>query len=72
MRDFPGDVLGQQERGPNSLGNLGALFWKKISGVQTRCIVKGEAQKSPLFWQFSVFFDFLRSTCSLKIRLENL
>ena len=25
----------------------------KINSVQTRCIVKGEAQKSPLFWQFS-------------------
>ena len=25
----------------------------KINSVQTRCIVKGEAQKSPLFWRFS-------------------
>ena len=24
-----------------------------INSVQTRCIVKGEAQKSPLFWRFS-------------------
>ena len=24
-----------------------------INSVQTRCIVKGEAQKSPLFWGFS-------------------
>ena len=24
-----------------------------IDSVQTRCIVKGEAQKSPLFWRFS-------------------
>ena len=23
--------------------------------MQTRCIVKGEAQKNPLFWPFSVF-----------------
>ena len=26
---------------------------KCINSVQTRCIVKGEAQKSPLFWRFS-------------------
>ena len=25
----------------------------EINSVQTRCIVKGEAQKSPLFWRFS-------------------
>ena len=25
----------------------------RINSVQTRCIVKGEAQKSPLFWRFS-------------------
>ena len=25
----------------------------KINSVQTRCIVKGEAQKNPLFWRFS-------------------
>ena len=24
-----------------------------FNSVQTRCIVKGEAQKSPLFWRFS-------------------
>ena len=24
-----------------------------VNSVQTRCIVKGEAQKSPLFWRFS-------------------
>ena len=24
-----------------------------LNSVQTRCIVKGEAQKSPLFWRFS-------------------
>ena len=28
------------------------------SGLQTRCIVKGEAQKSPLFWRFSGDFWF--------------
>ena len=35
--------------------------------MQTRCIVKGEAQKSPLFWRFSGGFDFLRIACSLRI-----
>ena len=29
-----------------------------INSVQTRCIVKGEAQKSPLFWRFSAGFWF--------------
>ena len=28
-------------------------FLHYINSVQTRCIVKGEAQKSPLFWRFS-------------------
>ena len=27
--------------------------WVVLNSVQTRCIVKGEAQKSPLFWRFS-------------------
>ena len=36
------------------------LFWtKKINSVQTRCIVKGEARRSPLFlatfWGFLIF-----------------
>ena len=30
----------------------------KINSVQTRCIVKGEAQKGPLFWRFSGGFRF--------------
>ena len=30
----------------------------QINSVQTRCIVKGEAQKSPLFWRFSGGFWF--------------
>ena len=30
----------------------------KNNSVQTRCIVKGEAQKSPLFWRFSGGFWF--------------
>ena len=34
------------------------------------CIVKGEAQKSPLVWRVWGAFDFLRSTCSLGIPLE--
>ena len=45
---------------------------KIINSVQTRCIVKGEAQKSPLFWRFSGAFDFLRIACSLRIPQENL
>ena len=31
---------------------------KRIDSVQTRCIAKGEAQKSPLFWRFSGVFCF--------------
>ena len=26
---------------------------KNLNSVKTRCIVEGEAQKSPLFWRFS-------------------
>ena len=29
-----------------------------INSVRTRCVVKGKAQKSPLFWRFSGVFDF--------------
>ena len=33
------------------------LIWKHfLNSVQTRCIVKGEVQKSPLFWRFSGVF----------------
>ena len=32
---------------------LFSSLWTKINSVQTRCIVKGEALKSPLFWRFS-------------------
>ena len=32
---------------------MGARIFLIVNSVQTRCIVKGEAQKSPLFWQFS-------------------
>ena len=42
-----------------------------FNSVQTRCIVKGEAQKSPLCWQFLGAFDFLRIACSLGIPREN-
>ena len=44
----------------------------KVNSVQTRCSVKGETQKSPLFWRFSGVFDFLRIACSLGIPQENL
>ena len=45
-----------------------------FNSLQTRCIVKGEAQKSPLFWRFSggLNSDFLRIACSLGIPQENL
>ena len=48
------------------------LLFDFFNSVQTRCIVKGEAQKSPLFWRFSGGFDFLRIACSLGIPQENL
>ena len=44
----------------------------RLNSVQIRCIVKGEAQESPLFWRFSGVFDFLRSACSLRFPQENL
>ena len=50
---------------PCPLGNLS-------NSVRTRCIVKGAAQKSPLFWSFLGLLNFLRSACSLGIPLENL
>ena len=34
------------------------IVTKLINSVQTSCIVKGEAQKSPLFWRFSGSFWF--------------
>ena len=43
-----------------------------VNNVQTRCIVKGEAQKSPLSGVFFGGGDFLRSACSLGIPQENL
>ena len=52
--------------------NLRYNFCGFFNSVQTRCIVKGEAQKSPLFWRFSESFDFLRIACSLGIPKENL
>ena len=36
-----------------------------LSNMQTGCIVKDEAPKSPLFWRCSGGFDFLRCACSL-------
>ena len=44
----------------------------KINSVQTRCVVKAEAQKSPLSGGFLGVFDFLRIACSLGIPQENL
>ena len=35
-----------------------------INSVQTRCIAKGEAQKSPLFWRFSGSFWFSQERLS--------
>ena len=32
--------------------SIGGSFFTYINNVQTRCIVKGEPQKSPLFWRF--------------------
>ena len=32
---------------------LRSIAANQINSVQTRCIVKGEAQKSPRFWRFS-------------------
>ena len=43
-----------------------------FNSVQTRCIVKANRQKNPLFWRFSGVFDFLRIACSLGIPQENL
>ena len=40
-------------RRPFPLQDCGLLSKKHIYSVQTRCIVEGEAQKSPLFWGFS-------------------
>ena len=37
---------------------LSYLYIVSLNSVQTRCIVKGEAQKSPLFWRFSGGFWF--------------
>ena len=31
----------------------GRVKTSQFNSVQTRCIVEGEAQKSPLFWRFS-------------------
>ena len=50
-------VLGvPEERSCRTL--IASCRGKKIDSVQSRCIVKGEAQKSPLFWRFSGGFCF--------------
>ena len=51
-RKIPGNCrISTETLGPGIAGN-------SFSNVQTRCIVKGEAQKSPLFWRFSGGFRF--------------
>ena len=51
----PGGVAGRVFAG--NLGGGGANIFSPpsitVNSVQTRCIVKGETQKSPLFWRFS-------------------
>ena len=41
-----------------SEGNVSQISSFLIGSIQTRCIVKGEAQKNPLFWRFSGGFWF--------------
>ena len=43
-----------------------------LGSVQTKWIVKGEAQTNPFSGNFLGGFDFLRSTCFLGIPQENL
>ena len=52
---------------PQDFSRISKGDLERINSVQTRCIVKGEAQKSPLFWRFSGGFDFLRISSSLGI-----
>ena len=62
---------GKEENGPRN-GKYHSNM-AQINSVQTRCIAKGEAQKSPLFLAiFWGVFDFLRLACSLGIPQENL
>ena len=61
---LPVHVEGMKEHGGPSCRQLLDSF----NIVQTGCIVKGEAQKSPLFWRFLGPFDFLKSACSLEIQ----
>ena len=49
---YPQRVIYMGQRGPPQKSN----FWSQINSVQTGCIVKGEAQKNPLFWRFSGVF----------------
>ena len=52
-----GTSIGRRDPSLNLIGgarkSLVLKQQKEINSVQTRCIVKGEAQKSPLFWRFS-------------------
>ena len=38
---------------PSTFRPIWCLQFAFFNSVQTRCIAKGEAQKSPLFWRFS-------------------
>ena len=61
-----------QQNRPAQTENTESPVFLWFNSVETRCIVKGEAQKSPLFWRFSGVFDLLRIACSLGIPKENL
>ena len=54
--DFSGVFLENPRADPgNSHSLLEFSEIRKINNVQSRCFVKGEAQKSPLFWGFLIF-----------------
>ena len=53
---LPGAPFGAVLQIPQIRGETRAA--PNINSVQNRCIVKGEAQKSPLFWRFSGGFEF--------------
>ena len=54
---MPGYILVMKIR------SVGMQTPDSLGGVQTRCIVKGEAQRSPLLGDFLGGFDFLMSAC---------
>ena len=67
--DYDHSLLMLGELCLNGCCDWGACLFEVVSqcftNVLTRCIVKGEAQKSPLFWRFTGVLDFLRSACLL-------